>query len=220
MSKSHITTISMRTPCHVKRKGFTLMEILVSMFLFSAMSVGMASLIIQSQRVAQLNVMRNTAFAVAQGYMEQILSMDPSQIDAATNPSSSSSRPPLPTQSVSAFELMQVGTIQKSDPLYVSPMASIPAGNTTIVRRTDISGNDIWNIKSVLIDIRNANTATPTLITMTMWIDVNILRDYTTTPTPPWLLIKIDFQYQSSASLHAKPIMGSIRMARTDISGG
>ncbi len=207
---------------HFKQvRGFTLVEVMVGMFVFTLVAIGITATVMQTRRIAQLNVMRTVAYTVAQGYIEQILSLNAADIEAASE-FWVTGRPPLPTESVNAM-LTNTTNVEISDPLYVSPLSSAPVGSN-MVARTDVSG-DMWNVKNIMIDLQNNALGVPTAIPMTLYLDVNISRNWQQVngvwqqPTSPYMLIKVDFQYQSQGYLTAGWYKGSLQMVRTDIAG-
>ncbi|WPJ98166.1 prepilin-type N-terminal cleavage/methylation domain-containing protein [Coraliomargarita algicola] len=55
------------------RAGFTLVEVMVGLFLFSVMSLGLAASMIQSLKISDHVLSRSTAHSIALGYAEQIM---------------------------------------------------------------------------------------------------------------------------------------------------
>jgi len=194
------------------------------MVCFMVVALGVSAGVLQAQRLGQLNVLRTTAYTVAQGYMEQMLSINPADLEAASEPWVTS-RPPIPTESVNSLAV-NTTAIETSDPLYCSPLSAAPAG-TNMTARTDIVG-DMWNNKSVMIDlVTTGNVTTP--VVMSERFDVTISRAWTQvngqwqipqSPTQPaYFLIRIDFQFRSNGYLSAGWQNGTIRMARNDVAG-
>ncbi len=201
---------------------------------FTLLSLGVSSAVMQATRLAQLNILRTTAYTVAQGYMEQMFSINAANIEAAseswvTNP------PPIPTEAVNSLAV-NTTSIEISDPLWVSPMAStVPAGtaNANLTARTDAGyTSDMWNNKQVMVNLTTSgNTTTP--IIMNMRLDVTVSRAWTQvtngnttvwqvpqSPTEPgYFLIRIDFEFESNGYLAAGWQNGTLRMARNDVSG-
>ena len=211
----------------------------MGMLVFTIVAVGLTSAVLQTRRYSQLALLRNTAYTIAEGYMEQMESIPASNLTLAdtsgpTNPI------PIPTMGVSYLDTTN---IQINDPLYVSPISNLtPAPGVTLQARTDVPG-DVWNVKQVMIDLTgntsylNVNLGNSTgnstanglaPVTMTMWIDVNISQGVTTASsgvsnskvTTPTIIIQMDFQFQSNGYLAAGRQKGSLRIARTDVDGG
>jgi Tfp pilus assembly protein PilV len=212
------------------RRGFTLLECMTAMLCFMIIALGVSAGVIQSQRLSQMNIMRNAAYNVAQGYMEQMLSINPADLEAASEPWVSN-RPPIPTEAVNSLTTNSTA-IEVSDPLYVSPMTTIPSG-LNLTARTDITG-DVWNNKSILVDLLNStasgsNSTATYPVTMNERLDVTISRAWTQvngvwqvpqSPSQPgYFLIRIDFQYQCPGYLSTTWQTGSIRMVRNDVAG-
>lgn len=70
------------SPCltraeNLKRQlGFSLIEMVMGMTVLAILAAGTTAGVLLSRRIAESNVHQNTAFTVAQGYMEQIKSME------------------------------------------------------------------------------------------------------------------------------------------------
>ena len=210
--------------------GFTLLEVMVGMTTFMMIGVGTIGGLLQARRLSQLNILRNAAYTVAQGYMEQMMSVNPADLEAASEPWVTS-RPPIPTESVNSL-LSNTTNIEVSDPLYVSPLATSPAG-ANMTARADVPG-DMWNNKLIMVDLSAAtasgNVANYTVTNMNERLDVNISRAWTQvggawqvpqSPTQPgYFLIKIDFQFMMGGYTTGNVwFNGTIRAARCDVAG-
>lgn len=69
------------------RRGMTLVETVVAMTVFSLIAAGVIGLTVQSRRMAESAIRENTAATVAQGYLEQIKSVEYSAlVDAIADP--------------------------------------------------------------------------------------------------------------------------------------
>lgn len=163
MMKSYL-----RCSCTSKSKaGLSLVEIMVAMVVFTMLALGITGTIFQSQRIAQNNILRNTAHTIVQGYLEQIKALNSDQIEAAL---ADPTKVPLETRSVSA--LATGADTQIDDFLYL----------------------DGINAKTVLIDLQERKNQSPREVTMDLWLDVDIAvgthqgaRYYTT-------IIKFDYE--------------------------
>jgi hypothetical protein len=195
--------------------GFTITEAMMGMFVFAIVATGLTSGVLQSRRLAQLNIMRNTAYTVAQGYLEQMKAISTADLSAAADPSKSN-KPPIATKSVSA---LAVGQIERDDPLYVDNVASPAAGCVLQVRGASsdpANPADVWNYKQIMIDLG----ADGKPVVMNMWIDVDIWRDWPNTAGAvpvPTMLILLDFEYQCDGYQAAGRQRGSLRTARTEL---
>jgi Tfp pilus assembly protein PilV len=208
------------------RRGFTLLEVMTGMMCFMVVGLGVAAGVMQAQRLSQLNILRTTAYTVAQGYMEQMLSINPANLESASEPWVSS-RPPIPTESVNSLSV-NTTNIETSDPLYVSPMSTVPTG-ANLTPRTDAGyTGDMWNNKSVMVDLETSgNVTVPVVMNMQLdvmvsraWTEVNGMWQIPQSPTAAgYFLIRIDFQFESNGYLAAGWQKGSIRMARNDVAG-
>ncbi|MET3872556.1 type II secretory pathway pseudopilin PulG [Puniceicoccus vermicola] len=136
----------------------SLIETMIAMVIFMMLALGLTSAVIQSQQIAQNNIIRNTVFTIAQGYLEQIKSLSLSEIRLSlADPSGT----PLPTMSISA---LQVGNIEKADPIYLDGPDRKLAGES-----------DGSNFREVLVDLKeDPNTGDLREIVMQAWFDINI----------------------------------------------
>ena len=113
--------------------GFTLVEIMVGFAIFSIVAMGLSTSAIFSMRMAHLNVMRTTAFASAQGFLEQIKVIPEEDILAAIN---DPDKVPLPTRSIS---VLQMGSaIDIDDPIFLEDPNATTKGQ---------------NFKQIVVDI-------------------------------------------------------------------
>ncbi len=76
--------IHSKFPLVQKNKGYTLVEVVLAVLIFGFMVTGISSSMIFAQKQAFSNIMDNTAFSVAQGYLEQIKSMSFEDIASST----------------------------------------------------------------------------------------------------------------------------------------
>ncbi|MGF1483446.1 MAG: prepilin-type N-terminal cleavage/methylation domain-containing protein [Opitutales bacterium] len=175
--------------------GFTLLEMMVAMAIFIMVSLGITAGVFQARRLAESNIVRNTAFTVAQGYLEQIKSMSANEmLDAIGNPSAT----PLPTMSISA---LATGVVEIDDPLFLTGTDTSPSG---------VAGT---NAKTVLIDLQPDDGGTEREMVLNVWFDLQIsqvgVRTYQTI---------LDFEYQSPNIFAARELRtGSVRMVTTHV---
>lgn len=57
-------------------QAMTLFEIMISIGIFGVVAVSIIGVILQSRRIAEMNIYESTALTAAQGYLEQIKTMD------------------------------------------------------------------------------------------------------------------------------------------------
>jgi len=136
----------------------SLIETMIAMVVFLMLALGITSAVVQSQQISQNNVIRNTAFTVAQGYIEQIKSLSLAEIrDAIEDPSGT----PLPTMSISAIE---TGEIETEDPIFLDGPDRKLRGQS-----------DGSNFREILVDLKeDPKTGDLREITMDAWFDVDI----------------------------------------------
>lgn len=167
------------------------MELLIGFMVFTVLALGLTSAALFNYRHAHFNIMKNTAYATAQGFLEQMKSIPESSITAAmANPSGS----PLPTRSVSAIDTG--GITHVDSPLYLSDPASTARGE---------------NYRRILIDQREESNGTFTDVYMNMWFDVDITR----LSSANGYAITIEFQYENPAMRAISPQTETIRVIRT-----
>lgn len=149
-----------------QQSGLSLVEVMIAMVIFTMLALGITGTIIQSQRIAQNNILRNTAYTVVQGYLEQIKTLNVDQIEGALAEPSSV---PLETRSISA---LASGTdTQIDDFLYL----------------------DGFNAKTILIDLQERSGHAPREVTMNLWVDIDILTGVN--EGARYYTIVIDFDY-------------------------
>lgn len=105
------------------------MENMIAMTLFGLLAAGITSSLIFARRMAESGIYQNTAMTVAQGYLEQIKSMDFAQLALIAEESDTRA---LPTVSMSALHVNGEGDPQISNPLWL----------------------DQWNEREVMVDLR------------------------------------------------------------------
>ncbi len=59
-----------------RMQGMTLVELMIAMAILSIFSITILSAVLLGRRLSEANIYENTALTVAQGYMEQIKSME------------------------------------------------------------------------------------------------------------------------------------------------
>jgi prepilin-type N-terminal cleavage/methylation domain-containing protein len=67
------------------KNGFSLVESIVSLGVFSVLAVSIIAVVLQLRRIAENNVYENTALTMAQGYIEQIRSLPYNELLSAAN---------------------------------------------------------------------------------------------------------------------------------------
>lgn len=141
----------------IPSRGMTLVEVVVALTIFMLVAFGLAAAATQSQRLAHRNVLRNTLWTVAQGYIEQIKSISLVEIEAAlADPDTQ----PIPTRSISALE--REGDLELLDVLFLD-------GPDPPVR----GGNSGSNHKQLLIDLRESEEGVREIL-MDAWFDLDI----------------------------------------------
>lgn len=164
---------------------------MIGVLVFTLLGIGLTAMALYNYRSAQINIMKNTAYATAQGFIEQIKSIPETSIkEAIASPSSS----PLPTRSVSA--LNTGGVTHVDSPLYLSDPAATAKGE---------------NHRRILIDQREDTNGQIRDIYMDMWFDVNISR----LTSASGYKIEITFDYENPSMATYDPLPNTLRMIRT-----
>lgn len=94
--------------------GFTIVEVIIGVFVFSILAAGIASSTLLTSRMAMSNIFRNTAFTVAQGYAEQIKGIRFNAIKQALEDPGETD---IPTMSLSLGASEAGDDLEKEDPL-------------------------------------------------------------------------------------------------------
>jgi len=139
-------------------RGMSLVEVMIAMVIFAMVALGITKAVLQSTQIAQNNIVRNTAYTAAQGYLEQIKSLPLVTIrEALADPEGT----PLPTMSVSALES---GQIEIDDALFLDGPDDSLSGQ-----------DDGSNFRRILIDLREVEgEEDPREVTMDTWFDIDI----------------------------------------------
>jgi len=139
-------------------RGMSLVEVMIAMVIFAMVALGITKAVLQSTQIAQNNIVRNTAYTAAQGYLEQIKSLPLVTIrEALADPEET----PLPTMSVSALES---GQIEIDDALFLDGPDDSLSGQ-----------DDGSNFRRILIDLREVEgEEDPREVTMDTWFDIDI----------------------------------------------
>ncbi|MGE9290791.1 MAG: type IV pilus modification PilV family protein [Puniceicoccales bacterium] len=136
----------------------SLLETMIAMVIFMMLAIGLTSAVLQSQQISQNNVIRNTAYTIAQGYLEQIKSLSQNEITLAiADPKDT----PLPTKSISA---LSTSTIEIDDSIYLDGPDRKLSGQ-----------NDGSNFREILIDLQVDDDGEETKeVVMESWFDIDV----------------------------------------------
>ena len=162
------------------KAAFTLVEVVISTVLFTFLALSVSRLTMMSFRTAHINVYKTTAESVAQGYMEQIKSLDQEALLRMTSHQAS-----LPLRSGDVLATRSVTHMASG-----ANADQIDDWLVANVLDPDTLSDDfeVINHKQVLVDI-DAETGEQRL--MDMWIDVEIHR----VTGVPGNVFLIDLQY-------------------------
>lgn len=149
-------------------RGLTLIEVIVSMGIFTLISFGVIALVTQVRRIAENNVYENTALTMAQGYIEQIRSLPYAELEAAASFTGTPPLPPAPDLGVGALRLF-----------------SANGGGTEVL--TNVAGRPLrrneWTRERVFLD-RNAENQDTQPMDFTFRVGLTNLNNPALLPAP------------------------------------
>jgi hypothetical protein len=164
---------------------------MIGFVVFTILALGLTATVLHSLRSSQLNIMKNTAFSVAQGFAEQVKSLPEGFLLAAlADPSGT----PLPTRSIAATA--DGGTVHVDSPLFLDDPDPSPEGE---------------NYRRILIDLREDGSGRFSEVYMDMWFDIDVSR----MKTSRGFLIEVGFHYRHPALSHLGIQSNTIRVVRT-----
>ena len=171
-------------------KGFTLVEVVVGLFIFVMLLAAGSSAIVQTQKLAHSNVMHNTARTVMEGYMEQMKGLPFADYkEVLANPVKNA----FQTKGIDSLKTAKV--IQYDDPLYL---------------KTE-------NKKSVLLDINEDEGGNLTPHTMDIYITPT-MTDISATEGLQVFEVTLSYKYDSIYDGSVKSYSGNIRFIKTAVS--
>lgn len=166
----------------------SLVELMVAAALLAVFATAVMSSAILSRRISESNVYQNTAFTVAQGYLEQIKSMEYGVVLSSHTDNSK----PLPTKSVSA--LLTGANIEVDDPITIGS----------------------WTEKEVLIDLRyDEEGGEPTPLTMPFRVMVETTNLDTGSDAIRALEVVINYEYLSPSTGMPSWYSGAVRSVKS-----
>lgn len=173
-----------------KTSGYSLMEVMVGMFVFSLVALGITATVIQSQKISQSNLFRNAAYTIVQGYLEQVKTMSTTDLAAALAEPVSV---PLATLSVTSMTAqIEAGDLETADPLFLN----------------------VSNAKQVLVNIDDPAASTPVYYYMNIEITPSIVDMNDSAfgaDAIPAYEIKLDFNYEVRHKKGVATHAGSLR---------
>jgi len=184
----------------------TLAEVVIGLIVFAIMAAAVASSMLQSQKISQANIMDNTAFTVAQGYLEQIKSLSYSKLKyIAANPSVEA----LPTKSINYATAI--------DTEYESATEEEAEDEEFIIQVDDPLWLDQANIKTVLLDLQQRDNGSFNELTMDLSITPT-LNDISASEGRKVIEITLDFTYSSIMGSGSMTRQGSVRGLKIELS--
>lgn len=172
-----------------KNDGFSLVEVMIAMTVFSITAAGIASSALLSGKIAYSNIYRNTAFTVAQGYGEQLKSIQYSTIESALRDPETYT---IPTKGLSQTP---TGSSQFDDPL--------------------VFGQRIE--KEIVIDVEELDDGALQQKTMTMWITTSGRNLLTESEEVKAIEITLFFEWDTANFNGQNTQEDSIRIVKTDV---
>lgn len=175
-----------RTP---NAEGLTLIEVMMTMGIFAIIASAMIATTLQTRKQAEFLVYQNAANTAAQGYLEQLKTMEYMNLEASYANNSVA----LPTKALSYAGTADEGDLEIDDPIYI--------GSETE--------------KTVLIDIDVSDSDNPREITMPFFVTVTA-NDLSGSSLEA-MEISIDYRYTSPHMGSPKEMSGSVRSVITGI---
>lgn len=173
-----------------RRKGFTLVEVIVGLLVFAILATSASVAFVQTQKLAHSNVMHNTARTVLQGYVEQIKGVQYAKLlEIMDDPVTHS----LPTKSISS--VTEGDEIQIDDALFLN----------------------VENYKKVLLDIVEKDSGELETHTMDLYVTpraTNLLN----TAGIEVLEFTLDYRFESIFKGINADHTGSVRFIKTSVS--
>lgn len=181
-------------------RGMSLVEVMIAMVVFLMLAMGITKAVFQSTQIAQNNIVRNTAYTIAQGYLEQIKSLPLKTILAAVADPKETA---LPTMSISA---LNTGQIEISDAIFLDGPDDSLTGQ-----------DDGSNFREILIDLREAEGGgDPRKVTMDAWFDVDI-EDVANRSYSHAIIVRFEVRLRGPGS---RRVAGELRGLRADVHRG
>lgn len=149
-------------------------------------ATGLVYTALQGLRSSHQNVMRTTAFASAQSFLEQIKVLPEEDLIAAIESPGSIA---LPTRSI------QTTSGDTSDPIYLNDPSATSLGE---------------NHKAIVVDLKNGAGGTQTEVIMDMWFDVDI----TQFSEASGYYISMEFTYEIRGLRYVPRHTNSLRLVR------
>lgn len=172
-----------------KQSGYSLIEVIVGVGVFSILAAGIAASTSFISRTASSNIYSNTAYTVAQGYAEQIKSIQYSTIESALNNPGSNN---IPTVSLSKGS----GTVsQLSDPLTFGARIK----------------------KEIIVDIEELDDGTERDRVMNMWFTVTGNNLSTSADALDAIEITIAFEWEVTNRASTQTYDGVIKLLKTAV---
>ncbi len=172
------------------KAGFSLVEVMIGIVIFSILAAGVASATLLTSKIAYSNIYRNTAFTVAQGYGEQIKSIRYAVVkDALDDPSTVR----IPTKSLS---LGTSDSMRLDDPLIFG-------------QRT---------LKEIVVDIEEANDGTLRERVMRMWFTPTGRDLSKETDQLNAIEVTLTFEWEVIATGITRVHQDAIKIVKTDVS--
>ncbi len=170
------------------KKAFTLVEVIVGLWVFVTLTTVASVAMLQTQKTAHANVMHNSARTVVQGYMEQIKGIP--------------------------FDVLNACVIDTTKPI---PTKSVDTSASTDLIVDDDLFIGISNTKTIILDTIIKSDGSLKSQTMTLKLKPTILNIYSSMGRK-LLEINLEYQYESTFSGITLNKSGSLRFVKTDVS--
>jgi hypothetical protein len=200
------------------RAGYTLVEVLVSCLVLTALTGGMLASLIQSRNLTEGSIYQNSANTIMQGYVEQMKNMEfadlPYVSGTAVVPGSVAGSPTtLLTRGVRRVAGASGAMENIADPLLISTSATIPAPRTILSAATPEGVVD--NVK--LFDINNTPDNAADDLRLRIWIWIRDLSDPSTDATHLRGITIIYSWRPNNAAGDSRSFVGTVRTIRSAV---
>lgn len=191
--------------------GYSLIEVMVSMSILAILALGMSSAIITARFMAESNVYQNTSFTVAQGYIEQIKSMEYGILTNALDAylANKDTVDGLGTLNDSSWE---TNTTIRDIMLDTKSINALTVG---IQNQIDLESDaplyvGAWVEREVLVDIQDPDSENPREITMNMRFRPTMTNLRDAGPDVDALEIRLDYEFETRQSGSVKWLENSV----------
>lgn len=200
------------------RKGFTLVEIMVSAVILGMLAVGLLATLIQSRKLTEGSIYQSSVNTIMQGYIEQIKNMEFSELPYLSQSGTivpgtmQGNAAGLLTRSINTVVAGDGTRSNLPDPLTISSSTIIPDKN--LILNEALPAGVVDNIK--FFDINNTPENPKDDLRLRMWVWINDISDPAMDATEV-RGITIIYSWRSNPLPNSKNFVGTIRSIRSAV---